>query len=62
MPEDSTTTKNPTATRADFTYSITTRTLIIKDTGQGKKTVLEDLRLCYELLSKVVYRRRAHPF
>ena len=43
MPEDSTTTKNPAATRADFTYSITPRTLVIRDTGQGKKTVFEDL-------------------
>jgi hypothetical protein len=43
MPEDSTTTKNPTASRADFTYSITPRTLTIRDNDQGKKTVLEDL-------------------
>jgi len=32
---DSTSTTNPTAWRADFTYSITPRTLVIKDTGKG---------------------------
>lgn len=41
---DSTSTTNPTAWRPDFTNSITPRTLVIKDTGKGKKTVLEDLQ------------------
>ena len=43
MPEDSTAKKNPAATWADFTYSITPRTLVIKDTGRGTKSVIEDL-------------------
>jgi hypothetical protein len=52
MSEDSTGTKNPTATRADFTYSITPRTLIITNTGKGKKSVVEDLSA---VLQKIEY-------
>jgi hypothetical protein len=43
MPSDSTSTTNPFPTRADFTYSITPTKLVIKDTGKGAKTVVEDL-------------------
>lgn len=43
MPEDSTSTKNPITSQADFTYSITPTTLTIKDSGKGKKSVVEDL-------------------
>ena len=43
MSEDSTATKNPVTCQADFTYSITPKTLVIKDTGRGKKSVVEDL-------------------
>jgi hypothetical protein len=52
MSEDSTTTNNSVGTRADFTYSITPRTLSIRDTGGGKKTVLEDLAA---VLKKIEY-------
>ena len=52
MPEDSTAKKNPTATLADFSYSITPRTLVITDTGKGKKTILEDLSA---MLQKIEY-------
>jgi hypothetical protein len=44
--------KNPAATRVDFTYAITPRTLVIKDTSKGSKTVIEDL--------PVVLRRIEH--
>ena len=43
MPSDPVSTKNPTASRADFTYSIMPTTLVITDTGQGTKSVVEDL-------------------
>ena len=42
MPSDSTSTKDPATCRADFTYSITPRTLTIKDSGKGKKFVADD--------------------
>ena len=44
MPSDPVSTTNPTASRADFTYSITPTTLIVKDTGRDTKTVVEDLQ------------------
>jgi hypothetical protein len=40
MSEDSTATKNPVTCQAD---SITPKTLVIKDTSRGKKSVVEDL-------------------
>jgi len=44
MPEDSTTTINPASSQADFAYySITPTRLTIKDSGKGKKSVVEDL-------------------
>jgi hypothetical protein len=43
MSSDSTSTTNPFPTRAGFTYLITPTKLVIKDTGKGAKTVVEDL-------------------
>jgi hypothetical protein len=42
-PTDLVSTTNPAASRADFTYGITPTTLVITDTGQGAKSVVEDL-------------------
>lgn len=43
LPQDPVVIGNPERTRADFTYSVTPTKLIIRDTGKGKKSVLEDL-------------------
>jgi hypothetical protein len=43
MLSDPAATTNPLSSQADFTYSITPTALVIKDTGKGAKTVLEDL-------------------
>jgi hypothetical protein len=43
MPHDWTATTNPLQSAADFTYSVTPTTLTIKDSGKGKKSVVEDL-------------------
>jgi hypothetical protein len=43
MSEDSTATKNPVTCQAN---SITPKTLVIKDTSRGKKSVVEDLPGC----------------
>jgi hypothetical protein len=40
---DPVSTMNPAASRADFTYAITPTTQVITDTGQGTKSVVEDL-------------------
>lgn len=43
MPPEPVSTINSAASRADFTYSIIPKALVVQDTGKGKKTVLEDL-------------------
>ena len=43
MPPDLANQFNPLACQADFTYSMTPKTLKIQDTGKGKKSVAEDL-------------------
>jgi hypothetical protein len=46
---------NPKPCQADFTYSISPTKLIIKDTGKGAKTVLEDLPA---VLRRIEYRHQ----
>jgi len=42
MPPDLANQFNPLACQADFTYSMTPRTVTIQDTGKGKKSVGDD--------------------
>ena len=52
---------NPVACQADFTYSMTPRTVTIQDTGKGKKSVAGDLEAvllkieCWQQASLVPY-------
>jgi hypothetical protein len=43
MPPDLANQFNPSACQADFSYSITPKTIEIQDTGKGKKSVADDL-------------------
>jgi hypothetical protein len=52
MPPDLANQFNPLACQADFTYSMTPRTVKIQDTGKGKKSVAEDLEA---VLLKIEY-------
>jgi hypothetical protein len=52
MPPDLANQFNPLAGQADFTYSITLRTVQIQETGKGKKSVAEDLEA---VLRKIEY-------
>ena len=52
MPPDLANQFNPLACQADFTYSMTPRTLTIQDTGKGKKCVADDLEA---VLLKIEY-------
>jgi hypothetical protein len=52
MPPDLAHQFNPSACQADFTYSITQKTVRIQDTGKGKKSVPEDLEA---VLHKIEY-------
>ena len=52
MPPDLANQFNPLACQADFTYSMTPRTLEIRDTGKGKKSVADDLEA---VLLKIEY-------
>jgi hypothetical protein len=52
MPPDLANQFNPLACQADFTYSMTPRTVEIRDTGKGKKSVADDLEA---VLLKIEY-------
>ena len=52
MPLDLANQFNPLACQADFTYSMTPRTVTIQDTGKGKKSVGDDLEA---VLLKIEY-------
>ena len=52
MPPDLANQFNPLACKADFTNSITPKTVTIQDTGKGKKSVAEDLEA---VLRKIEY-------
>jgi len=52
MPPDLANQFNPVACQADFTYSMTPRTVTIQDTGKGKKSVGDDLEA---VLLKIEY-------
>jgi hypothetical protein len=52
MPPDLANQFNPLACKADFTYSITPKTVKIQDTGKGKKSVAEGLEA---VLRKIKY-------
>ena len=52
MPLDLANQFNPLACQADFTYSITPKTVTIQDTGKGKKSVADDLEA---VLRKIEY-------
>jgi hypothetical protein len=43
LPQDPVVIGNPERTKADFTYSMTPAKLVIRDTGKGEKSVIEDL-------------------
>jgi hypothetical protein len=43
MPPDLANQFNPSACQADFTYTMTPKTIEIQDTGKGKKSVPDDL-------------------
>jgi hypothetical protein len=43
LPQDPVAIANPERTKADFTYSMTPAKLVIRDTGKGEKSVIEDL-------------------
>jgi hypothetical protein len=52
MPPDLANQFNPLACQAEFTYSITPKTITIQDTGKGKKCVADDLEA---VLRKIEY-------
>jgi len=52
MPPDLANQFNPLACEADFTYSMTPRTITIQDSGRAKKSVAEDLEA---VLRKIEY-------
>jgi hypothetical protein len=56
MPPDLANQFNPLACQADFTYSMTPRTVKIQDTGKGKKSVADDLEA---VLRKIEYWHQA---
>jgi hypothetical protein len=56
MPPDLANEFNPLACQANFTYSMTPRTVKIQDTGKGKKSVDEDLEA---VLRKIEYWHQA---
>jgi hypothetical protein len=43
LPQDPVAIANPERCRGDFTYSMTPTKLIVRDTGKGERSVLEDL-------------------
>jgi hypothetical protein len=52
MPHDLAHQLNPSPCQADFTYSITPRTIEIQDTGKGSRSVADDLKA---VLRKIEY-------